>query len=73
MGVVKRPPGLMVASVPVRPDCARGQPAYKPIAFVHINKAGGTAMRSRLIKRARHQLLELTSTTAMAKVRTRAR
>ena len=66
-------PRGLVASVPVRPECAKGQPAYKPVAFVHINKAGGTAMRARLFKLARHQMLEASSVSAMTRVRTHAR
>lgn len=45
------------ASVPQR--CRRGGADYRTVAFVHINKAGGTAMRSVLQKYAAHQLLEL--------------
>ena len=51
------PPGLAPA-VPPSPQCASGGKLYAPVAFVHINKAGGTAMRGLLLKYARHQLLE---------------
>jgi hypothetical protein len=55
------------AAVPA--DCARGQKAFRGVAFVHINKAGGTAMRFRLLKHARHQLLELSTPGAMERMR----
>lgn len=61
------PPGIRLA--PVRPECARGQPQYRRIAFVHINKAGGTSMRAKLYQFAHHQLLEANSPTAVLKLR----
>ena len=54
---------------PVNPDCARGQPAHQPVAFVHINKAGGTAMRARLYTSARHQMLEIHDQAAAGRLR----
>jgi hypothetical protein len=57
---MRPPPMRMPLPAPVRPECAAGQPAYRRVAFVHINKAGGTSMRMRLFVHARHQLLEVT-------------
>ena len=61
--------GGIISVKPVHPSCARGQPAYRPVAFVHINKAGGTAMRARLYASAKHQLLELNDATAAGRMR----
>ena len=54
------PGGMMMRIVPVTPtkDCAAGAVDYRPVAFVHINKAGGTWMRDVLFKYANHQMLE---------------
>ena len=68
-GVGRRPSPIPAAQPPPA-DCNIGQKLYRPIAFVHINKAGGTAMRARLYKAARHQLLEVQhSATALPKMR----
>ena len=50
---------LAMRTVPAPAGCARGQPAFGDVAFVHINKAGGTQMRANLFRLARHQLLEI--------------
>ena len=49
--------------------CARGNSAYRDVAFVHINKAGGTAMRARLYTHARHQLIEATDASLPPRLR----
>lgn len=53
----------------VAPACAKGGEQFQEMAFVHINKAGGTWMRSQLMSHARHQMVELTDHTAMPKMR----
>ena len=63
-----RPP-LMRPPVPPKPECAQGGAKHRPLAFVHINKAGGTAMLALLHKYARHQLLEVAHPEAGAKLR----
>ena len=50
--------GRPYPSKPPLPGCGKGEPDFKPVAFVHVNKAGGTAMRAVLFKHAGHQLLE---------------
>ena len=64
-----RPAAVVAPNAAVHADCAKGRPAYRPVAFVHINKAGGTAMRARLYSRARHQLLEATDAASLARMR----
>ena len=54
---------------PTAVACVRGAPEYRPVAFVHINKAGGTWMRARLFKGARHQMLETSSPAALGRMR----
>ena len=49
--------------------CARGSPDWKPVGFVHVNKAGGTAMIAILGKHSRPQMLQFTSPQALAKLR----
>eukprot|EP00966_Prymnesium_polylepis_P039706 921397-Prymnesium_polylepis.1 len=49
MGLTRLPPA---------PGCAPHAPAYRRVAFVHINKAGGTSMRAVLYKYASHHLIE---------------
>ena len=53
-------PAGIGAPLPAAEGCRRGEPgtAYRPVAFVHVNKAGGTAMRAILFKHAAHQMLE---------------
>ena len=48
----------MAPAKPPAAGCAQEQPDYKPVGFVHVNKAGGTAMRAVLMKHAGHQMLE---------------
>lgn len=55
---------------PPAAGCARGAANYSTVAFVHVNKAGGTMMRAALLANARHQLLETGAAEAMAKLRT---
>ena len=44
--------------MPPKPGCGPGQPSFRPVGFVHVNKAGGTAMRAVLFRHAAHQMLE---------------
>ena len=46
------------APKPVAAGCHAGEAQYKPAAFVHVNKAGGTAMRAILFRHASHQMVE---------------
>ena len=61
--------GMLPAAVPPPPGCARGGVRYREVAFVHINKAGGTAMRMMLYKFARHQMLETSHPAAASELR----
>ncbi|KAL1504932.1 hypothetical protein AB1Y20_008699 [Prymnesium parvum] len=62
-----RPPPLL--RLPPRAGCEPNASAYTTVAFVHINKAGGTAMRAILYKHSSHQLLELVVPEAAARMR----
>jgi len=58
-------------TTPITPtkECAVHGVKYKPVAFVHINKAGGTWMRDVLVKYARHQMVEAAMPQAGPKLR----
>ena len=32
--------------MPPKPGCGRGEPLYRPVGFVHVNKAGGIRTRT---------------------------
>ncbi len=44
----QRPPAIAARAAPV--GCGRGGRDYRSVAFVHVNKAGGTAMRAALAR-----------------------
>ena len=56
---------------PPAPGCGAGQPDFRSVGFVHVNKAGGTAMRAVLMKNAGHQLLERLVPSAASYLRAR--
>jgi len=60
---------LAIPPVKPKPECAAGGRDHRTLAFVHINKAGGTAMRALLYKYARHQLLEVSQPQAAMALR----
>jgi hypothetical protein len=67
------PLGAGGASRPVRQPpaagCEKGAANYSTVAFVHVNKAGGTMMRAALLTYAGHQLLETGAADAVSKLR----
>jgi hypothetical protein len=54
---------------PLPPGCAKGGANYSTVAFVHVNKAGGTMMRAALLTHASHQMIETGAAEAVAKLR----
>ena len=57
-GSSSRGRGLTVVKpAPIHPDCERGARDYRRVGFVHVNKAGGTAMIALMRKYAMHQAL----------------
>ena len=55
----------------VAASCRSGGTQYLPVGFVHVNKAGGTAMRATLAQHARHQMLEVVAGPAGAAAKLR--
>lgn len=78
-GQARQPPSSSAASragvaTPMRrplvQGCAQGGANFTCVGFVHVNKAGGTAMRAALLFNAAHQMLERLVPKATAQLRT---